>query len=135
MIPSYPRLGWRWDLEKREGGREGRDLFVARTRNVANVYVGHMDVRVSTKSEEIPVSFSLAGEGRKGKERGETHTGPSVKQIRMNKFPLHRVTATLHSPLLFSFFSSRFLSQEMRFDLMSGQDLDGLLAGTSRFEN
>lgn len=58
----------------KEGGREGRDLFVARIRNVANVYVGHMDVRVSTKSEEIPVSFSLAGEGRKGKERGEnTH--------------------------------------------------------------
>lgn len=70
MIPSYPRLVER-GLGK-EGGGEARDLFVARTRNVANVYVRHMDVRVSTKSEEIPVSFfPFAGEeGRKeGKER------------------------------------------------------------------
>lgn len=63
-------------MEKREGG-EARDLFVARTRNVANVYVRHMDVRVSTKSEEIPVSFfPFAGEeGRKGKKPVK-HTGP-----------------------------------------------------------
>lgn len=72
MIPSYPRLVERGLGKEGRGGGEARDLFVARTRNVANVYVRHMDVRVSTKSEEIPVSFfPFAGEeGRKeGKER------------------------------------------------------------------
>lgn len=78
-----------------------------------------MDVRVSTKSEEIPVSFfPFAGEeGRKeGKERNRWNTLVLVKQIRMNKFPLHRVTApptTLSlclCVLFFSFLSIFFLA-------------------------
>lgn len=123
MIPSYPRLVER-GLGKEEWG-EARDLFVARTRNVANVYVRHMDARVSTKSEEIPVSFFPLLERKEGRKEGNTLV--LVKQIRMNKFPLHRVTASMFSSSLFSpsFLSPFLFGVAIRLDVEL--DLDGLV--------
>ena len=115
MIPSYPRLGWRWDLEKRKGGREER--FIRRTHTQRGERVRGAYGREGVNEVGRNSSFFFPcwrREERKGK--GRKHTlGPQWNRFAWINF--HSIEWLLLYVLLSSFPFFRRVSFPRRCDL------------------